>query len=183
MTDTLARFLTDQAADTAHLEHATRCLVAEWSDDPPSEAMVDELAAAGLDRHQIEDTLATLTRDPDALQAGALSVLTYAWNQPEVHASTRGSIVEAKSKLPVVETAVIANAVMYGLWLVATKGRRSQTNIVHRLPDGGYVEVESTQWWDAAGPLRAITDIFASGTSGEATPGGQAPPQLPGPPA
>jgi hypothetical protein len=162
MTDSLAGFLTAQTADRAHLEHATRYLMAEWSDDLPSEAMLDELARAGFNSHDLKASLTKLTEDPDALEAGTLSVLAFAWDQPELSDAARGSILEAKSKLPVVESAVIAVAVMYGLWLIATKGRRRHTKVVQRTPDGGYVEIESTEWWDAAGPLRTITDMFAS---------------------
>jgi hypothetical protein len=159
MTHTLAGFLSSQSADAAHVEQAARYVVAEWSEDLPPESMREQMIISGASSRAVDELLNRLQNDSDALEAAALTVLSYSWDEVALRQSTQGAIVEAKSKLPVIEAGIIATAIMYGLWLVATKGKRTHVKIVRRAPDGSYEEIEATEWWDAAGPLRAVADL------------------------
>jgi len=71
-----------------------------------------------------------------------------------------GALGAARAKLPVVEAALISIVAVYGLWLIATKGRRSHERVVRRAPDGGWEESEKTEWYGPSGPLEAIADII-----------------------
>jgi hypothetical protein len=68
----------------------------------------------------------------------------------------RRCFAEARQKLPVIETAIIAIAAMYGMYLIATGGKEMEK--IERRKDGTYVK--TTKWVPAMGPLRAIVDLF-----------------------
>jgi hypothetical protein len=168
----LAAFLTDQRTDPATLEHAVRYLVAEWASDPTAEAMREQLAAQAGDRAQLEAQLRGLERDGALLEAASLAVLDAAWEDRALREAARGALLDAKAKLPVDHSALIALVVLYGMYLAVTGGRRSERRSIVRRPDGSYEEETVTEWYGPAGALRALLDALQ-------LPGGATPPQLP----
>lgn len=167
----LAAFLTERDVDGAHLEHTARYLLAQWSQFRSPEQMETELLAAGIPASALESVKLTLSQQPDLLHEAALDVLSAAWNDPDLHAAAAGSVEEATQRLPVIEIGTIVIAVMYGLWLLTTRGRRSTTRTVRHLPDGSYEDIETTEWFEPSGPLRAIVDLLRPTTAQPSLPG------------
>ena len=160
VTDSLAAHLNDRKAGSAHLEHAMRFLIAQWSDYKTADDMTAELVRAGVTPDAIQAATSALSSDSALLEEAALDVLSAAWADPDLHQAARDSLDEAATRLPVVEVATIAVAAMYGLWLLTTRGRRRTTRTVRSNTDGAYEETETTEWYDAAGPLRAVVDLI-----------------------
>jgi len=175
-TEPLHAYLNRTGADTARVELATRFLLAQWTDYLPPASMPEALAEAGLDSTAIESVQAALVDDPALLREAALDVMSAAWQDPVLRSLAVGSLEEAASRLPAAEIATIAVAVMYGMWLLTTGGRRTVVRTVRRGPDGSYEEIEATEWYDPVGPLRAVVDQL-SPTNG---PLGAPPAELPG---
>jgi hypothetical protein len=111
-----------------------RYFVAAQSDDLPPARMRDELLAAGVDCDGVDRAVGSLQRDPALLEAAALAVLQAGWDDPVRRELAAGALGAAGAKLPVVEVALISIVAVYGLWLTATKGRRSHEHIVRRWP-------------------------------------------------
>ena len=147
-------------ASPAVLPHAMRYFVAAQSGDLPPARMRDELLAAGVDSDGVDRAVGLLQRDPALMEAAALAVLQAGWEDPARRELAAGALGAAGAKLPVVEVALISIVAVYGLWLTATKGRRSHEHIVRRGRDGSWEESEKTEWYGPSGPLEAIADVI-----------------------
>jgi len=147
-------------ASPAVLPHAMRYFVAAQSGDLPPGRMRDELLAAGVDSDGVDRAVGLLQRDPALMEAAALAVLQAGWEDPARRDLAAGALGAAGAKLPVVEVALISIVAVYGLWLTATKGRRSHEHIVRRGRDGSWEESEKTEWYGPSGPLEAIADVI-----------------------
>lgn len=178
MTDTLADHLNQRGVDSAHVEHAVRFLIGQWANYKSPDDMTTDLIEAGVASDALYAATAALTDDPELLDQAALDILSAAWNDPDLHAAAQASIDEASTRLPVIETGAIVVAAMYGLWLLTTRGRRSTTRTVRRRADGTYEQTETTEWYDPAGPLRAVVDLIRPVPS-DALPDPAAAPPLP----
>jgi hypothetical protein len=178
VTDSLAAHLNHHAVDSGRLEHAMRFLLAQWADYMSPDDMTTDLLNAGITPEDLKAASAALTRSPALLDEAALDVLSAAWNDPGLHDAARNSIEEASNRLPVIEVGTIVIAAMYGLWLLSTRGKRSTTRTVRRSADGTYEETETTEWYDPAGPLRAVVDLLRP-TSGDELPDPTSAPALP----
>lgn len=159
MSEGLAAFLSEQRADAATLQQAVRYLVSEWGDDlPPAQmrAQLDDAAGA----EQVDAVLGELTADGELMERLTLAVLEAAWEDDGLREAARGAIEDAKKTLPIIEAAVVAIAAMYGMFLVATRGRKRHARSVVRRPDGTYEERELTEWYGASGPLAVVAKLF-----------------------
>ena len=159
MSETLADFLTAQKADAATLQHAVRFLTSQLSGDLPPDAQRAQLEQAAGDEAVVDETLAVLQRDSAVLLEADLAVLAAMWDEPGQREHVRAAVSGAKRKLPVVETAVIATAAMYGLFLVVTGGKKKSTRKVVRR-NGSYEETEETEFHDPTGPLKALSALL-----------------------
>jgi len=146
-------------ASPAVLPHAMRYFVALQTGDLPPGRMRDELLAAGVDSDGVDRAVGLLQRDPALMEAAALAVLQAGWEDPARRDLAAGALGAAGAKLPVVEVALISIVAVYGLWLTATKGRRSHEHIVRRGRDGSWEESDKTEWYGPSGPLEAIADV------------------------
>jgi hypothetical protein len=160
MSETLAEFLTAEDADASTLQHAVRFLTGELSGDLPRQAQREQLARAAGDEAAVDQALAVLERDSAVLLEADLAVLAALWDDPEHRERVRAAVRGAKAKLPVVETAVITTAAMYGLYLVVTGGKKKTTRKVVRRPDGSYEATETTEFHNPTGPLKALSAIL-----------------------
>jgi hypothetical protein len=161
---TFAQFLADGDYDAETIIQACRYLVALQSDDLPTADMQAELAAA-------EDALEALSSDADLLQQAALATLSMAWQSDDGPTVVKGAFEAARGKLPVIEVGIVATAVMYGLYLVITKGVRSERTVVEKRADGTTIERRAVEYFGPTGPLRGITGILNQ-TQGPQQPGG-----------
>jgi hypothetical protein len=91
----------------------------------------------------------------------SLAILQAGWDDPDLREVTRETILDAKNKLPVIEVAATAIVLMYGLWLLTTRGRKSHTKTVTHGAYGAFTMTETTEWYDANSPLRAVVGLFS----------------------
>jgi hypothetical protein len=160
VTDALAAQLNLGDVDSGRLEHAMRFLVAQWSDFKSADEMTADMVSSGTAPDVLQAASVALSDNPALLDEAALDILSVGWNDPDMHLAARNSLDEASSRLPVIELGAIVVAAMYGLWLLTTRGRRSTTRTTRRQSDGTYEETETTEWYDPAGPLRAVVDLI-----------------------
>ena len=154
MTSSLADELNARAIDTDGVHQAIRYYLAERLDDLPPEDMLERMHDAA-DKARVD-----LTRDPQLLESAALVVLSAAWADDSEHDRLRAVLTETKGKLPVIEVGIIAVVVMYGMYLLATRGiKKSEKTTTHK-PDGTFVEKEKIEYTDPTRPLGAIANIF-----------------------
>jgi hypothetical protein len=181
MTDTFARELQTTGTQPAVLPHAMRYFVSATADDLPPLRMRDQLAAAGID---VEQTIELLERDPALMEAAALAVLQAGWDDATTRELAEGALGAAQAKLPVVEAGLVAIVATYGMWLTATRGRRSHQRVIRRGTDGSWEETETTDWYGPSGPLRAIAGLLGVGPGPsdpdrDELPESEPPPELP----
>jgi hypothetical protein len=171
MSDGFASELQRIGPDPAVLPHAMRYFVSARSGDQPPSRMREDLLAAGLAPARVEQAADLLQRDPAIMEAAALAILQAGWENEDDHELARGALGAAHTKLPVVEAALIAIVAVYGLWLTATKGRKSHQRVIRRGPDGSWEESETTEWYGPSGPLEAIVEVLGLPTDPDATDG------------
>jgi hypothetical protein len=169
--------------DPAMLPHAMRYFVSAQSGDLPPGRIQDALLGGGLTLEQLGEAADLLQRDPVAMESTALAVLQAGWADPGERDLVRGALGAAQAKLPVVEPGLIAIVAVYGLWLIATRGRRSHEHVIRRKPDGSYEESETTEWFGPAAPLEAIAKVLGlqveSGEDADQLPQGDDGPEPP----
>ena len=160
MSNALIDELRRTCSDPAMLPHAMRYFVSAQSGDLPPPRIHEDLLGAGLSPEQLDRAAELLQRDPVAMEAAALAVLQAGWAESGEREMIRGALGAAQAKLPVVEPGLIAIVAVYGLWLIATKGRRSHEHVIRRNADGSYEESETTEWFGPAAPLEAIGKVL-----------------------
>jgi hypothetical protein len=160
MSDSLVSELQSAKPDPAVLVHAMRYFVSARSGDQPPIRMREELLSAGLAPDRVEQAVELLQRDPATMEAVALAILQTGWESQDDHELARGALDGPQTKLPVVEVGLIAIVAVYGLWLTATKGRKSHQHVIRRAPDGSWEEIETTDWYGPSGPLEAIAKVL-----------------------
>jgi hypothetical protein len=158
-TSSLADELNARAIDTDGVHQAIRYYLAERLDDLPPEDMLERMHDAA-DKDRVDKAHADLTRDPQLLESAALVVLSAAWAVDSEHDRLRAVLTETKGKLPVVEVGIIAVVVMYGMYLLATRGIKNSEKTTTHKPDGTFVEKEKIEYTDPTRPLGAIANIF-----------------------
>ena len=161
--ESLSSYLARHKIGAARIEQAARFLVAQLADFKTPSEMFQDLTEAGVDPADLELLQAKLTEDEALLNLAALDVVAAGWHDPEQRSLTQGAIDESGARLPVVEVVSIVAAVMYGMWLLTTRGQRRTSRTVRREADGSYVEIETTEWYDPTGPLRAVVDVLRLG--------------------
>lgn len=162
MTPSLADELNTRGIDTDGVHQALRYYLAERLDDLPPEDMLERMYAAAS-RDRVDTARNDLTRDPSLLESVALVILSAAWAEESERDQLRAVLAETKGKLPVIEVAIIATACMYGIYMLATGGKKKATKTTIRKPDGSYESRETIEYTDPARPLGAIIDIFRHG--------------------
>jgi len=137
-----------------------RYLVSAVADDLPPEDMLAQIRAVAAPE-AVTSALAALAGDPDALEDASMAVLANAWDDPAMRATVDGALDAASAKLPVVEVGMICVVAIYGLWLAATRGRKSERRTVRRNPDGSWSEETVTAWYGPSEAVGAIVEILA----------------------
>jgi hypothetical protein len=158
-TSSLADELNARAVDTDGVHQAIRYYLAERLDDLPPEDMLERMYEAA-DRDRVDAARADLMRDSRLLESSALVVLSAAWADDTERDRLRAVLTETKGKLPVVEVGIIAIVVMYGMYLLATRGIKKYEKTTTHKPDGTFVEKEKIEYINPAGALGAIVNLF-----------------------
>jgi hypothetical protein len=160
VSDSLIDTLSAHGADATTVPHAVRYYVSARTDDLPEPEMRERLVRAGVSEDQLARALDLLEHDAALLDGASLCVLQDGFADSETRGLVDGAIGASRSKLPVVEAGLIAIAVVYGMWLATTKGRRSHQRVIRRGWDGSLEEIETTEWYGPSGPLQAIAGLF-----------------------
>lgn len=159
LTESLAEFLNEIEADATTLQSGARYVAAELSHDLPTAALRSELAAAAGD-DAVQDALDRLASDSALLLQANASALAVLWDDPETRMVVRGALIEAKSKLPVVEITVIVLGALYALHMALTKGKKSEVKSVEVNADGSWKESTRVTFSDPSGPLSVIGGVL-----------------------
>ena len=156
MKETFANFLNSIEADPDMIQQALRMYLSERTDDLTRKEMLSELRASASNEEELDRLLTTLEHDPDALEEAALAYLEDAWEDDTQVPSIRAAFENAKSRLPVIETAILAVVAMYGMHLLATGGKLEVT--IKKNPDGTYERTEKRETF--APILSAMAGLF-----------------------
>jgi hypothetical protein len=160
MNETFTEFLNGMQAEPDMIQQALRMYLSERTNDLTRKEMLTELHAAAISEEELDRLLKKLEYDPDALEQAALVYFEHAWEDSAQKSSIRAAFEHAKGRLPVIDTAILAVVVMYGMYLVATGGVTKFTRTVKRNPDGSYKETEVEER-EPFGPIvSAMTRLF-----------------------
>jgi len=146
--ESLAAYLNGIQASPDVVEQALRYYLAERTDDLPPEEMRELLQKQAKDASQLEQHLAMLERSSDELEDISLAYLAAAWADPAERDAIRSALQAANKSLPVVETFILATVAMYGMYLLATRGRAREVKRVRRAEGGSFVEEKETIYAD-----------------------------------
>ena len=152
MTDeSLAQFLNEINASSDTVQQGFRYYLAEMSDDLPPSDMESELLTAAKDQSELRSELEALERSADGIEEIAPWYLTVVWDDPAQREAIKAALRGANVKLPVIEAALMAIVAMYGMYLLATGGKKSSRRGTTRRPDGSYESNEDTEYANPSG--------------------------------
>ncbi|TCC48868.1 hypothetical protein E0H75_20070 [Kribbella capetownensis] len=168
MSQTFEELLAELRPDADAVEQATRYYVAEKTGDLDPARMIEEMRQAAGDRGpELDAALTMVEQDSAQIESACLTVLAGAWEDPAERDAVRGALQDAKAQLPVIEVALIAITVAYGMYLRKTGGVKRQLKAKRHNPDGSIDEVEEIEYQSPDAPLRAITKLFSGGQSSD----------------
>ena len=133
MNETFTEFLNEMQADPDMIQQALRMYLSERTNDLTRKEMLTELREAAISEKELDKLLKQLEHNPDALEQAALIYFEQAWEDDAQKPSIRTAFKHAKDRLPVVETAILAVVVMYGMYLIATNGVTEITEALAKL--------------------------------------------------
>lgn len=143
MNETFTEFLNEMQADPDMIQQALRMHLSERTNDLTRAEMLTELREAALSEEELDKLLKQLEHDPDALEQAALIYFEQAWEDETQRQAIRTAFKHAKGRLPVVETAILAVVMMYGMYLIATDGVTEIS--IKKKPDGSYEKTEKRE--------------------------------------
>ena len=156
----LAEYLNEIGATSDVVQQGLRYYLAERSGDLPPTHMEERLVSAAEDARAVEEQLQTLQASSSQLEELSLLYLSYAWDNPAERSAIRRALQGANLQLPVVESAVVAIVVMYGMYLIATRGRSGVRETTRRDADGSFRTVKETTYASPAGWISGIINLF-----------------------
>jgi hypothetical protein len=163
----LAAYLNKMQASRDVVQQALRYYLAERTEDLPPEDMREELLHESDDAAQLERQLTMLERSSDELEDIALAYLATAWADPAERDAIRAALQAANKSLPVVETVILATVAMYGMYLLATRGKAREIKRVRRGKDGLFTEEVETVYADPRPWLANLFGLFRQSGSSE----------------
>jgi hypothetical protein len=158
MNDSFVTYLNVLRPDTDLVHQALRMYLSERTNDKPPAALRDELEVQAADPNALQQALTDLEGEPLRTEAAALAFLSNAWDVPSESDRIRAAFEHAKRQMPVIETAILALVAMYGMYLIASGGRRSRT--IKRKADGSFEETEV--WEDPSSWVSGIGTLFGA---------------------
>jgi hypothetical protein len=166
MNETFETWLARNRVDGDSLMQAARYYVAERTDDLDTADMLDEMATHTGQRAAVQAELGRLVGDTARMEAAALSVLRWAWNDADERPRVERAIDAAKKKLPVIEVTILGMVVLYGMYLEVTGGRKSvTTRTTDKGEKGGRVDETTTEYYPH--PLKSLVDLFRARAKGD----------------
>jgi Asp-tRNA(Asn)/Glu-tRNA(Gln) amidotransferase B subunit len=141
-----ADYLNEQAADSDTVQQAGRYYLAQLTDDLSPQEMKEELMEASADPVKLDALIGALEHDPVAAEQASLALLSSAWDDPREAERIQSIVDDAKGKLPVIETAIVAVVAVYGMYLIVTGGAKKTKKTVCHKKDGTFETVEVIEW-------------------------------------
>src|SRR6185295_3298708 len=129
MNESFTDFLNEIEAEPDMIQQALRIHLSERTNDLTHKEMVTELRESVSSEEELDQLLKQLEHDPDVLEQAALIYFERAWEDDAQQPSVRAAFKHAKSRLPVVEVAILAVVAMYGMYLIATDGVSEKTTV------------------------------------------------------
>jgi hypothetical protein len=161
MSDTFEGLLQEKRADGDVLMQAARYYVAERCDDPSNEQMMDQMVAEAAEADAVRAELSKLSNDPVRLELAAKAILNWAWADPLERPRVERALDAAKQKLPVIEVAILAMVALYGMYLIATEGKKK---VIEERDANGNLKKVTTEYYPH--PLASVVDLFRGGNGG-----------------
>jgi hypothetical protein len=158
MSGNLDDVLQAKGADSDVLMQAARYYMAERCDDLSNDEMLEEMVAQAGDENKVRSELAKLADDPAHLEAAALAVLHWAWDDPAERPRVERAIDGAKGKLPVIEVAILAMVTLYGMYLFTTGGKKKETK---KGGVDGSLQESIIEYYPH--PLESVVNLFRRG--------------------
>lgn len=163
MTDeSLAAFLRSINATSDVVQQGFRLYVAEVSDDLPPARMEEAVVDEARDAMRLRQEMSQLQESSQHLEAVALYFLSEAWEDPEQRESVKDALREANVQLPIIEVAMLSVVAMYGMYLIATRGRSSSKRITVRGADGSFEEKEEIQYASPMPWVKGLVSLFGA---------------------
>jgi hypothetical protein len=160
--DTFLDFLNERRPEEEKILVALRFYLAEVTDDKLPRELQEEMENAASDPHAVGDALAQLKKDRGAQARAAISFLADRWEDPAERLRIARAFDGAATKLPVIEAGLIAIVTMYGIFLMATDGRRKKSRTIESGKDGTYREVVVEEMYSPMGPIKAVLQLFGA---------------------
>lgn len=160
--ESLSDFLNSIGATSDVVQQGFRLYLAELTDDLPPSQMEQILRERAADEVLLDEQLTSLKTSSPQLELVALYFLTEAWGDPLQRESIREALREANSQLPIIEVALLSLVAMYGMYLVATRGKASSKRQTTRAPDGSFTESEETQYANPGTWVKGLVGIFGA---------------------
>jgi hypothetical protein len=157
--ETLQSLIEGKAAYSEEIQQAARFCLAETTGDKTPEEMYNELAAAAVDRAELNKRLDYLEKNREIRDSVSLLWLEDIVEKRGVR-SVEEALEDASNAMPVVESSVIAIAVMYIAYLLVTGGRKKH-KIHARLNADGKMELyEDSELWGPMGIFSILQPLF-----------------------
>jgi hypothetical protein len=107
---------------------------------------------------KVESALQQFQGDPLAVENSLMAMFLAEWEHgPAEQDRIMRSFTAARKKLPVIEIGIIAIVAMYGMYLVATGGKKEET-VVNK--DGSY---RTIKYEAPTGPIKEVVALIKKG--------------------
>jgi len=158
MTRSFAEYVAAEKPDADTVQQAARYYVAEKTDFLSPEKMQERVVEVTGDPAKVQNALIQLQDDPAAVENILMAMFSTEWEiGPVEQERITRSFAAARNKLPVIELGIIAIVTMYGMYLLATGGKKEET-IVHK--DGSY---HTTKYEPPTGPIKELVTLIKKG--------------------
>jgi hypothetical protein len=154
----LKEVLEQHPVDRVTVELAARFYVAEVTDDLDVGEMRHVLVDAAGDEEAVDRALAGLAHDPLLLENAALVTLSDGFADEARRQRVLEILEDARGQMPVIDLAILAVVLMYGMYLLTTGGKKAETTTVRR-PDGT-LEESRIDYASPDGPMSILTRLF-----------------------
>jgi hypothetical protein len=158
MTKSFAEFVGAERPDSDTVQQAGRYYLAEKTGYLSPEKMQERLVEVTRDPAKVDSALHQFQRDSAAVENALMAMFSAEWELgPAEQDRIIRSFTAARTKLPVIELGIIAIVAMYGMYLVATGGKKEET-VVNK--DGSY---RTVKYEPPTGPIKELVALVKKG--------------------
>ncbi|MBV1855150.1 hypothetical protein [Catellatospora tritici] len=163
MDESFDAYMRRVGADREAVQVAARYYLAEKSDYLDTDEIEAEVRSGMVDPARLPEALLAIESDPNLMYLAAAAVLSAAWTDAAERPAIKRAVDGARSKLPVLEVAMLALTSIYGMYLLATGGVKRTRTTQETRPDGSTSSSTETEYYSVEGPLASLVRLFRSG--------------------